>query len=191
MDAGYCLMKHVIGLLLSCVVIAGCSPISREDMTKEALKADPDFSSVLEKHHSLLNRIQTYERELALKRTKIDRSIPELRRELTMAMSNAKTKIESVQKQMEPDRARLELDLSMAGEEIQAKRLQRANLNSSISKRKNALKRQGAGWTKEERTRQETQIEDMIRDVKRLDQELVVLKSHLRLLRIKLILIKI
>ncbi len=64
-----------VGITL--LVGAGCGPpASREELTKQVLKVDSEFTSVLDKHRELSNRIETYERELALKRSHHDYSLP-------------------------------------------------------------------------------------------------------------------
>ena len=184
-------MRHLT-LLLLCIGLAGCAPpAKREDLVQEVLKADPDFAPVLDKQRELKNRIETYQRELALKRSAIERSIAQLRKDLATAVSNVRQKTAEAKKRMEPDRARLELALSTASEELQAKRLQRATLGRSIANRRKALNRPDSAWTAQERRQQEAQIEEMLRDARRLDQELAALQAHIRLLKIKLLLIKL
>ena len=185
-------MKQVVISLLLLTWPGGCAPpANREQLTQEVLKADPDFATVLEKHRELQNRIETYQRELALKRSTIERSIAQLRKDLAAAMSSVRQKTAEAKKRIEPDRARLELALSMASEELQSKRLQRSTLGRSLATRRKALNRQDSAWTAPERARQEAQIDEMLRDATRLDQELAALKEHIRLLKIKLLLIKL
>ena len=158
---------------------------------KEVLQADPEFAMVLDKHRELSNRLQTYERELALKRSTIEQNITQLRKELAAAVSNVRAKAADVRKRMEPDHKRLELALSMAGEELAAKRAQRVALGRSIARLKKAVKNANSAWTADERAEQETKIAEMLRDAQRLDKEMTVLKAHVRLLKIKLLLIKL
>ena len=184
-------MRYLTVSLLLLTWLAGCAPpAKRETLVQEVLKADPDFGQVLDKHRELQNRIETYQRELALKRSTIERSIAQLRKDLTATVSNVMQKTAETKKRMDPDRARLELALSVASEELQAKRLQRATLGRSLATRRKALNRPDSAWTAQERARQEAQIDEMLRDAKRLDQELAALKAHVRLLKIKLLLIK-
>ena len=185
-------MRCLTVSLLILAWLGGCAPpAKREALVQEVLKVDPEFASVLDKHRELQNRIETFQRELALKRSTIERSITQLRKDLAAAMSSVKQKTAEAKKRIEPDRARLELSLSMASDELQAKRLQRSTLGRSIATRRKALARPNSAWTAPERTRQEAQIDEMLRDAKRLDQELAALKEHLRLLKIKLPLIKL
>ena len=184
-------MKYLTASLLLLTWVAGCAPASREELTKEVLKRDPDFAAVLEKHRELSNRVETYQRELALKRATIEQSVAQLRKELAAAAAGARTKTAAVKQQMEPDRQRLELALSMASEELRAKRVQRSGLGRSIARLRKALSGEGTAWSADERARQETQIQEMLHDAKRLDQEMAALTAHLRLLKIKLVLIKL
>ena len=185
-------MRYVIGVLLVIILMGGCAPpAKREELVKEVLKADPAFSQVLDKHRELVNRIETYQRELALKRSEIERKIAQLRKDLTTTVLNVKQKTDEVKKRVEPDRVRLQLALSMASEELQATRLQRASLGRSIAQLRKALKSTDSGWTAQERARREAQIDDMLGDAKRLDQEMASLNQHVRLLKIKLLLIKL
>ena len=170
---------------------AGCAPAGREGLTKEVLKADPEFSSVLEKYRELANRIDTFERELSLKRSTVEQTIKQMRKDLAATAATVRSKTDELKKRIEPDRQRLELALSMAGEELKTKRAQRASLGRSVTQLKKAVKTASAAWTEEERSRQEAQIQEMLRDASRLDQELAAMKEHIRLLKIKLLLIKL
>ncbi|MBI3320678.1 MAG: hypothetical protein HYZ91_00215 [Candidatus Omnitrophica bacterium] len=184
-------MRTLAAVLFTIGVVAGCAPPNREALTKEVLRADPAFKEILDKHRDFSNRIQTYERELALKRTTIEQSIAQLRKDLASATAHVNSRTDELKRRMDPDRQRLELALSMAGEELRAKRAQRASLGRSIAQLKKALSASRGTWTDEERARQEAQIQDMLRDGSRLDQERAALHAHMRLLKIKLRLIKL
>ena len=173
------------------VLVSGCAPANREDLTKQVLKTDPEFAAVLDKHRELTNRIATFERELALKRTTVERSIAQLRKDLAVTAENVKGKIGETKKRMDPDQKRLDLELAAAGEELQTKRFQRATLGRSIARIRKALKSNTAGWSAQEQAHQQAQLDEMLRDAARLDQEMSALKEHVRLLKIKLLLIKL
>ena len=183
-------LRFVVALCL-CASLGGCAPKSREQLAQEVLKADPKFASVLDKHREVASRIDTYERELALKRGTVDRSIEQLRKDLASATASVKTKINEAKKRLEPERERLTLDLEMAEEELRAKRAQRSSLGRSIAKLKKAVRSALDVWTAEERSRQEAQVQDMLRDASRLDQEMATLKKHLKLLKRKLLLLEL
>jgi len=172
--------------------LAGCSPpAKREDLIHEVLKEDQSFSPVLDKYREVVNRIQTYQRELALKRSTIEHSIAQLRKDLASTVASVNQKTEEAKKRMDPDRARIQLALSMANEQLRATQLQRASLGRSIAQLKKSLKSNETGWSQQERARQETQLGDMLRETVRLDQEIASMKEHVRLLKIKLLLIKL
>ena len=179
--------------LLSLLVLGGtgCSPVSREELAKQILKTDPEFTSVLDKHREVANRIETYERELALKRSTVERDIAQMRKNLVAATVNVRSKVAEAKKRMDPDRKRLELTLSLAGEELRAKQAQRASLGRSVSQLRKAVTTSNPEWSARERSEQEARIEEMLRDAKRLDQEMAALKEHVKLLKIKLLLIKL
>ena len=183
-------MRRLIVILLV-LGTASCAPANREELTKEVLKMDPEFSSVLEKHRELTSRIETYERELALKRSTIEKGIAQLRKDLAAAAASTRVKTDEVKKRMEPDQQRLTLALSMSSEELRAKRIQRASLGRSITQLRKALNSKDATWTEQERTRQQAQIDDMLQNTTRLDNEMAGLKQNARLLKIKLLLIKL
>ena len=187
---------RAISLILSVAVLSlpgmtGCSPINRERLTEEIRKTDPDFIPVLDKHQELASRIDTYERELALKRSTVERNITQLRKELAASTASVNGKIAETKKKIEPDQERLRLALGMASEELRATRLQRASLGRAISQVKKASKSAGAAWTDAERARQDEKIQDMRADLSRVDQESAALREHVRLLKIKLLLIKL
>lgn len=171
--------------------VPGCAPASREQLVKETLKADPGFSSALEKHRELINRIETYERELALKRTTVEQTIAQLRKDLAASADLVRSRTLEVRKRMRPDQERLEHALSMGGEELRAKQSQRASLGRSVSHLKKALKSAGTAWSAQERAHQQAQISEMLRDAERLDREIATLRAHVRLIKIKLLLIKL
>ena len=182
---------RALAALLLMGLLSGCTRTNREDLAKEVLKADPEFGTVLDKHRELSNRIQTYERELALKRTTVERTITQLRHDLAAATDNVRNKIAEAKKKMEPDRKRLDLALSMAAEELQTKRAQRASLGRQMTQLRKAVKTGSAAWSEDERSQQEAKINEILRDAKRLDQEMAVLTQHLRLIKVKLLLINL
>jgi len=181
--------RRVLAALLA-AGIAGCAPANREQLAKEALSQDPEFSAVLEKHQELSSRIQTYERELTLKRSTVEKTIQQLRKDLTEAARQVGVRTAEVKQRMEPDRKRLELTLSLAGEDLAAKREQRANLGRQIVQSKKSLKDPRLGLSAEQLAQKEAKIGEMVRDAQRLDQEMDGLKEHIRLIKIKLLLIK-
>ncbi len=172
--------------------VAGCSPpANRAQLTKEVLAADPDFGAVLDKHRELMSRIETYRRELELKRTTIQREIDQRQKELASAAASVREKTEKTKGQMEPERQRLGLALSMAGEELRKKRDQRTSLGRQIAQLRKAAKSPNATWTPEERAKQQAGIDGLLQQAAKLDQEMVALKSTIRLLKVKLLLIKL
>lgn len=179
----------LLGVWLSWM--SGCAPMGREELKQEVLKTDPEFTQALERHRELANRMETYERELALKRGTVERAIAQMRGDLQTATQSVRAKTAELRSRMEPERKRLALALAMAAEELQAKRAQRASLGRSIAKLRKAIRASGEGWTPQERARREEQAKDMLVDASRLDQELAAMKEHIRLLRIKLLLIKL
>ncbi len=172
--------------------LAGCAPpAKREELVQQVLKEDPEFAQVLDKHQQLVNRIETYERELALKRGTIEHQIAQLRKELTVAIASVRQKTLDTKKRMEPDQQRLMLAISMGSEQLRAKREERASLGRSIAKLRKTLKDPNAPLTESERTTRSREIDEMLQDARRLDQELQTLSGHIRLLKIKLLLIKL
>lgn len=176
------------GLLL--IGVAGCSPVNREQLTKEVLKADPEFAMVLDKRRELSSRIETLKQELALKRTTINQKIGQLRKDLSTAAANGRAKTNEVKQRIEPDRQRLQLALTEASNELRVKREQRAELGRRIAQARKALKSATALPVQEQAAR-ETQLNELVRDAGRLDQEMIGIKAHLRLLKVKLLLIKL
>jgi len=188
--AGSLFLQRLVVVLLA-VGAASCAPAKRDDLVKEVLKADPEFSSVLEKHRELNSRIETANRELELKRTTIERNIAQLRKDLAAAAASARAKMAEIKKRIEPDQQRLTMALSLSSDELRAKRIQRASLGRSIAQLRKSLNRQDSPGTPEERTRQQAQLDEMLKDAARLDGEMTGLKQHVRLLKIKLLLIKL
>ena len=184
-------MWRRLGLALL-LALPGCGkPANREQLVQQVLKADPSFGTVLEKHRDLSNKIDTFERELALKRSTVQHSIDQLRKDLAGSTAVVAGKIADAKKRIAPEQERLTLSLSMAAEELRAKRMQRASLGRSISQLKKAVRSAGTAWSADELGRQQAQIDEMLKDAARMDQEMASLKEHVRLLKIKLLLIKI
>ncbi len=178
--------RGVFALLLA-GAMAGCAPANRDDLTKEVLRADPEFVSVLEKHKQLASRIETYQRELALKRSTVERNIAQLRKDLVSTVSSVRVKTADVKKKMEPDQKRLEGELTQAVTELREKQSQRASLGRQIAQHRKTLKTSLAS----DHLRQEAQLAEMLGDATRLDLELTTIKEHIRLLKVKLLLIKL
>lgn len=167
------------------VAIAGCAPVNRDELVKQILKVDPEFGAVLEKHRELTNRVETFKRELALKRTHIERSMQQLRRELATATANVQAKTADAKKRMEPDHKRLEQALASTSSELQAKRQQRAALSRELAQKRKSSEPSASSSS------DDSQRHELLRDVERLDAEMTALKEHARLLKIKLLLIKL
>ena len=181
----------LLSILLAGSCVSGCAPTKREALIKEVLAVDPAFASVLEKHRELANRIETYERELALKRRTVEQAIAQMRKDLATTAASIRAKTAETKQRLEPERQRLDYTLALASEELRAQQLQCSSLGRAITKLKKALKSVGAVWTAEERAQQEARIVEMQRDAARLDQELAALRSHVRLLKVKLLLLKL
>lgn len=189
---------HVLNVLLLAPVLAlsfkGCqgfAPANRGALEQDVLKADPSFGSVLEKHRELSSRIQTYERELELKRSDVDAQIGQLRKSLAAAAKSANTKISQTKSLMDPDRERLRLALTMAGEQLRGTQLQRSSISRSVSQLRKALKQENTALSAKERAGQAAQLDELLRDAKRLDVEILALREHVRLLKLKLLLSKL
>ncbi|MBI3996684.1 MAG: hypothetical protein HY352_03405 [Candidatus Omnitrophica bacterium] len=173
-----------------CVVLAGCSPVNREQLSKDVLKDDPEFSSVLEKYRHLAGRIETEERKLALKKTTVEQSIAQLRRDLAVTAANVKIRTAEIKKGMEPEQTTLSSALARAAEELRAKQLQRATLGRQIAQLRKAAKAAENVWTDRDRAKNDAQINELLRDAARVDQEIATMKAHIRLIKEKLLLIR-
>lgn len=176
--------------LAVCVVLAGCTPVNREQLSKEVLKADPEFSSVLEKHRHLTGRIETEERKLALKKTTVEQNIAQLRRDLAATASNVKIRTAEIKKDMEPEQKTLSKALTRAAEELRAKQLQRATLGGKVTQLRKAAKAAEKVWTDRDRAKSEGQINELVRDAARVDQEIATMKAHIKLIKVKLLLVR-
>ena len=169
-----------------CFCTSGCGPPpNQEQLRSEVLKADPGFADVLKKRDELAGRIGLLERELALKKNQMDRQIEQLHKEFATARQQVAQKTQQTKALLMSDQQRVELALSMAAEELKAKRGQRASLGRSISRLRKALHQEGMQWTDVERTRMDTELAELLNETKRLDQELSSLHTHLHLLTIK------
>lgn len=179
-------------LILAILVgIMGCGQANRQALEKKVLEADPSFRAVLDKHEELTNRLETHQRELALKRDSIQQTIKRLRRDLTIASKRVRQKKAETRQLMNPDRARLRLSLTMAGEELRMVRQRAASLRRSTNSLRKSLKKDHEAWTDVERLAQQANLTQMEQDLERVTQEAKGLEEHVRLLKIKLLLTKI
>ena len=69
--------------------------------------------------------------------------------------------------------------------------VQRSTLGRTIAKLKKSRKAGDTAATPEERLAQEKQLNDLIVEAARVDQEIAALREHTRLLKVKLFLIKL
>ena len=181
----------ILGFSLSFAWLTrSCAPVDPQKLTKEVLKVDPDFGITLDKYRSINNRVATYQRELELKRSTVERQIAQLRQELEHTAEMVKKKTAETKARIRPDQERLELALSMANEQLGLKRVQRAAIGRSMAKLRKTLASPKGAWSAEERAEYQRQLDDMSRDIVRLDQELKALNEHIRLLKIKVLLLK-
>ena len=179
-------------LILAILVgIMGCGQANRQALEKKVLEADPSFRAVLDKHEELTNRLETHQRELALKRDSIQQTIKRLRRDLTIASKRVREKKAQTRTLMNPDRERLRLSLTMAGEDLRTARQRAASLRRSANSLRQSLEKGNEAWTGEERLAQQANLTQMEQDLERVTQEAAGLEAHVRLLKIKLLLTKI
>lgn len=174
--------------------LSGCGPPPNlERLRQEVLSGDPEFSSSLEKHDELANKIGLLERNLALKRSQVEKQIAQLRKELDDATAKARQEIQRTKILIQPDAQRVELAFSMAVEERKAKQGQRASISRSVSQLRKSLKEgpNAPQWTAPERARMTGELNELLAETRRLDQELAALNEHLRLLKIKRLLLKL
>ena len=178
-------MRREVLLCAVCCALAGCDLLGGgpEQMRREALKADPGFASALNKHDELADRIALLQRELALKKSTIDRQIEQLRKEYRDARDQVQRKIVETETTLKPDQQKIDLAILMAGEEFKTKRSQRASLGNSISRIRKALKE--PSWAEADRRRLANELSDLLANAKRIDQEATALTQHLRLLKLK------
>lgn len=172
-------MRYTPCFFILLASLAGCAPVDREKLAQEVVAKDPEFASVLEKQKELSGRIQTYERELIVRRTETQKKIDQLRKDLADAASVVRAKTADVKKRMDPDKQRLELSLTAAAGELALKRQERANLGKEIVQ----LKKSGQGASGE--------LEQLLRQTEQLDSLISDRKENVRLLKIKLLLIKL
>ena len=154
-------------------------------MRRQVLAADPGFGKPLEKRDQLADRINVLRQELALKQAQVDGKITQLRKELRETKTQALQKIEETRQGLSPERERVELALAMAQEEQRVKQQQRQSLGRSISRLRKTLQETPSSWSATERQRLDRELIDLMAELKRVDQELTVLREHVRLLEVK------
>ncbi len=182
-------MRLIIWMVL--LGLGGCGPADLSAIKEEVLKTDPKFQAVLDEHEGYASQIETAEKEFTLKRSTVDRTIQRLRQDLAESRKAVRKKKARYRELMEPERRRVEFSMSMAREELRAKRVQRSSVGRSIARLRKALDGADETWSPQERRRQEVQLEEMLRDAQRLDEEITSIKEHVRFLRLKLRLIQI
>lgn len=174
------------------VALSGCGPPANpQQLRQDVLNADPAFAETLNKRDEAANRIALQERELAVKRSRVDGQIAQLRQELKEATDQAAQKTRQIKAMLDPDRQRVELAYGMAAEELKAKRQQRASIGRSVSQLRKTLKDPGSGWTESERAKMDRELNDFLSETERLDQEIAGLNQHIRLLKVKRLLLRL
>lgn len=172
--------------------LAGCSPPGQsEKLRKEVLSTDPAFAKVLDRRDELADKVTLLQRELALKNSTVERQIAQLRTELREAKREVAQKVRQTTVQLKPEQERIGLAIGRATEELKAKRAHRDSLARSISRIRKALGDKGATWTATDRSRMSQELDDLVRETQRLDQELAALARHLRLLKAKRLLLRL
>ena len=179
-------------LTLAAASAAGCGPpLHPEQLRQQVLEADPDFTRVLERRDEQANRIKLLEREFQLKRREAERQIVHLRDQLRQTRTQVDGKIAESRQLLQPDIDRIEHALAMAAEERKSLQAQRASVGRRISQLRKALKQTPTDWDQAERTRLATQLDELLQEVKRLDQERAAIAQHLRLLKVKRLLLRV
>ena len=171
---------------------AGCSPPTNPKVLRdEILATDPDFKSSLMKRDEVAERIGVFKRELELKRQEAETHIAKLRQDLKVATDRVNQKIEREKGLLDPDVKNLEFASGMASEELRAKRQQRASLGRSISQLRKALKQSGPQWSAQERAQRDRELSELLEEATRVDQELAALSAHIRLLKMKRMVLRV
>jgi hypothetical protein len=155
------------------------------------LAADPAFNDVLAKHREITSRLETFERQLRFKREQVEREIEQQRQNLAALSVSLRAKVAETRQLMAPDRARLEHALGMASGELQTKRVHRATIGRSVARLKKLSERKDGGFNAQERAQQAAQLQELLAEAARVDQELAALRRHVRLLKLKLLLIRV
>lgn len=158
---------------------AGCAPVDREKLAQEVVAKDPEFAAVLEKHRELTSRIETYDRELSVRRSEVEKKVALLRKDLVDAAASVRAKTEEVKKRMDPDRMRLQQALTQSGNELNIKQAQRSALGKQIAILKKSGQPESGG------------LAQLLQQAQQLDQEMAEIKDRIRLTKIKLVLIKL
>ncbi len=185
-------MDYGLMLIVLSVGIAGCGPPANpEKLREEVLKADPLFADTLAKRDDLANRIALFQRELDLKQSQAEQKIAQLRKDLADVRQQVTDKTEKVKTLLKPDRERLDLAQSLAVADRRAKHSQRASIGHAISQLRKALKQTAPPWTETERARMTKELDAHLQEAQRLDQEIALLNEHIRLLKIKRILLRL
>ena len=172
--------------------LAGCSPPTNPKVLRqEILAADPAFKSSLMKRDEVAERISVFKRELELKRQESEEHIAKIRQDLKAATDRVNQKIGKEKSLLDPELKNLELASGMASEELRAKRQQRASLGRSISQLRKALKQSGPQWSAKERARRDRELSELMEEAMRIDQELAALGAHIRLLKMKRMVLRV
>ena len=183
-------------LLIACLILGvlpGCGQQVSEALRQEVVKADPQFAKVLERRDELAGRLALLERELALKKTQIDQQVAKLRKEFAETRLQVRQKVEQTKDLLKPEQERVRFALAMATEELKAKRGQRASVGRSVSQIRKTLqdKPQVSAWNHDDRVRLDAELQELLRETKRLDGEIDGLTKHLRLLKAKQALLRL
>ena len=171
---------------------AGCGPpTSPKVLRDEILAADPEFKSSLMERDEIAERISVFKRELDLKRQETEGRIAKMRQDLKATTDRVNQKIEREKSLPDPEFKNLELASGMASEELRAKRQQRVSLGRSISRLRKALKQNSPQWTAQERAQRDRELSELITEAARVDQELAALSAHIRLLKMKRMVLRV
>lgn len=188
-------MSRIPRVLSACliVVLPGCGQRVSEAVRQEVVKHDPQFAKALEQRDELAGRIALLERELALKKTQITQQMAKLRKDLADARLQVRRKVQQTKDLLKPEQERVRFLLAMATEELTAKRSQRASVGRSISQIRKTLqdKPPGSAWNTNDRARLNAELQELLRETKRLDGEIEGLTKHLRLLNAKQALLRL
>ncbi len=184
-------MRIPVVLLAGFLVFSGCSNTedAREDMTRTVLEVDPAFNKVIEEYQRITNQMETIEREWELKQVLVDQKVQHMNQQLTAAREEVTLRQNQLNEEIEPERQELRELHAHTVDELRERQLQRSTLGRSIAKLRKAVKLAGEAWPLSERQRQDDQLEQMLRDANRIDQEIEMIKQAISLLEAKLVLI--
>jgi ABC-type Fe3+/spermidine/putrescine transport system ATPase subunit len=182
--------KKYIILITGCIfltVASGCAPISVSDeQKKQIIAVDPSFEKVLQAKSVYDAQITDLRQKFLSDKNLFESKITALRNEFEMKKSQFYTQERQVKAQLDPQRERIKIDVSILSDDYRSKIKSQRAIRSMLLEAKSITEgKSGSNLSAKEKGEWSKRLESLNEEYKRITQEVDSAKEKLNILKLK------